>query len=228
MAIIVSIEGNIGSGKSTVIEFMKKEYENSDKFIFLEEPVSQWEEIKDNFGVSILSRFYENQKKYSFAFQMMAYISRLKILIDKIEENPDKIIVTERSLFTDKYVFAKMLYDNNLMTEIEYQIYNKWFYSFLELAPLSKLIYLKTDPNISYSRITKRNRDGEDKISSEYIQKCHTYHERMYENIEIDKTIIDCTSDFEKNENYFLKIKEDILNFIDNSILIKNKDDSKN
>ena len=60
----------------------------------------------------------------------MAYISRLNLLRKTIEENPGKIIISERSLSTDKYVFAQMLYDSKNMEHIEFEIYNKWFYHF--------------------------------------------------------------------------------------------------
>jgi deoxyadenosine/deoxycytidine kinase len=77
---IVSIEGNIGSGKSTLLENLRKQYANHTHIIFLPEPVDDWEKIKDNEGNTMLKKFYANQEKYSFAFQIMAYISRLKIL----------------------------------------------------------------------------------------------------------------------------------------------------
>ena len=76
---IVSIEGNIGSGKSTLLENLRNHYSQNDYVIFLREPVSDWEKIKDSEGNTILKKFYAEQEKYSFAFQMMAYISRLKI-----------------------------------------------------------------------------------------------------------------------------------------------------
>ena len=163
MSLILSIEGNIGSGKSTIIDYLKENYKNKN-IIFLPEPVNEWENIKDKNNNTILQKFYDNQKKYSFAFQMMAYISRLNLLRETIKNNPDKIILSERSLFTDKYVFAKMLYDSGNMEDVEFQIYNNWFDSFLDLAPISKMIYLKTDPKISFNRISLINRQGEDKI----------------------------------------------------------------
>ena len=80
MTIIYSIEGVIGSGKSTLVKMLKKYFEDDSTYYFLEEPVSIWETIKDSFGNTILSKFYADQKKYAFAFQMMAYISRIAIL----------------------------------------------------------------------------------------------------------------------------------------------------
>lgn len=211
MTTVLSIEGNIGSGKSTIINFLKEKYKDSSDFIFLPEPVDQWEQIKDKDNNTILSKFYNDQKKYSFAFQMMAYISRLDLLRKAIQENPSKIIITERSLFTDKFVFAQMLYDDHKMEEIEYQIYNKWFHSFIDLAPLHKLIYLKTDPEISFKRIIKRNRDGENSIPFDYIKNCHSYHNHMYEVMDCQKKIIDCTNDFNQDSSYFELINKQIF-----------------
>jgi deoxyadenosine/deoxycytidine kinase len=73
----LSIEGNIGSGKSTLLNNLKKAFKNDSKVVFLKEPVDEWEAIQDEKGNTMLEKFYGNQKKYSFSFQMMAYISRL-------------------------------------------------------------------------------------------------------------------------------------------------------
>ena len=71
---IFSIEGNIGSGKSTLINFLK---ESDIDVYYLPEPVDLWNEIKNSSGVTILEKYYQDQKKYAFSFQMMAYISRI-------------------------------------------------------------------------------------------------------------------------------------------------------
>ena len=114
---VISIEGNIGSGKSTLLSHLKQSLsaENVPQIIFLQEPVDEWENIKDEQGNTMIQKFYGDQTKYSFSFQMMAYISRLALLKKSIEENPSAIIITERSLFTDKFVFAKMLYDSKVL-----------------------------------------------------------------------------------------------------------------
>ena len=79
MHYIFTIEGNIGSGKSTLVKKLKNTFHNIEniKIIFLDEPVSVWENIKDKDGKNIIEKYYENQKKYAFSFQMMAYISRI-------------------------------------------------------------------------------------------------------------------------------------------------------
>jgi len=55
------------------------------KYLFLEEPVEEWSKIKDREGKTILEKFYNNQEKYSFSFQMLAYISRLADLKNAVK-----------------------------------------------------------------------------------------------------------------------------------------------
>jgi deoxyguanosine kinase len=146
------------------------------KICFLPEPVDEWGFIVDDNGATILEKFYANQKKYAFPFQMMAYITRLKQLRKALSENYD-IIITERCVHTDKEVFARMLYDSGKIEEIEYTIYNKWFEHFLEDIPKISIIYIQTEPGISHNRVIKRARPGEF-ISLEYLTECHNCHER--------------------------------------------------
>ena len=117
---LISIEGNIGSGKSTVIEWLKTQ-ENKN-IVFVDEPVNEWLSIKDKDGMNALDCFYKDQKQNAFCFQILAYITRLKKLILKLEEyaNQDIIIITERSIDTDRNVFAKMLYEDGLISSIEW------------------------------------------------------------------------------------------------------------
>jgi deoxyguanosine kinase len=178
---IISIEGNIGSGKSTFLERLRKHYADNDQVIFSTEPVHLWENIKDTYGQTMLQKFYGNQEKYAFSFQMMAYISRLSILRNIMKMKTDKpiVIITERSLYTDKYVFAKMLYDDELIEDVNYQIYDQWFYEFASELPIKNHIYLKANPDVCYNRIHSRSRAGEEKIPLTYLSNCHNYHEEF-------------------------------------------------
>ena len=207
--LLFSIEGNIGSGKSTFIKNLKKiDFSNRIKgrrdlsamieppwkVIYLSEPVGEWTDIKDEGGETILEKFYKNQNRYSFAFQMMAYISRINQLMETIErlkrenergereeketyKNEEKyIIITERSVYTDKNVFAKMLRDDGKIESVEYQIYLKWFDNFTKNIEFNGNIYLQTDTKVCEERIKKRNRPGEN-MSAEYLNNCNLYHD---------------------------------------------------
>jgi len=203
---IISIEGNIGSGKSTLMENLKEYYKDNSEIIFLREPVDEWSKITDINGTTILEKFYQDQQKYSFPFQMMAYISRLNVLrttLKTLEKDKKYIIITERSLNTDRYVFAKMLNENCKIEDINYKIYLSWFDAFSEEFQVNKIIYVKASPEICHFRISKRARKGEDIIPFSYLDTCHEYHEKMLEKYSqnIEKMVLDGNVDINENEN---------------------------
>ena len=173
---IFSIEGNIGTGKSTFLEQLKKHYKDNNRICFLAEPIDVWTSIVDEHGVNIIEKYYQNQKRYAFSFQMMAYISRLSSLKRVLEEDKYDVIIMERSLYTDCNVFAKMLYDEKKIEEIEYAIYKKWYYEFIKEFPPITFVYLRAKPVLSFERVLKRNRQGET-IPLEYLENCHKYHD---------------------------------------------------
>ena len=203
--IILSIDGNIGSGKSTLYKDLQSYYKNNDDICFVPEPVDDWTHIVDKDNVPILTNLYKNTKKYAFRFQMMAYISRLHLLRQKVKENKYRIIISERSVQTDRNVFAKMLFDDDMIEHDEYQIYNKWFDEFLDDMYLGGIIYVKADPEICSERVKTRAREGET-IPLEYLQKCHKYHEDWLET-SLDKLVIEANVDTSIKENTGIRDK---------------------
>ena len=206
---LVSIEGNIGSGKSTVLEYLKTLTDFN--IIFVDEPVSEWISIKDKDGMNALDCFYKDQKENAFCFQVLAYITRLKKLMDKlnnIDNNIKTIIITERSIETDRNVFAKMLYEEGLLTSIEWESYNYWFNTFKDISKVDMILYIKTSPIKCLERINKRNRSEESTINLSYLEKCHSYHENWLKD---NSNII--TLD---GHNSIDKIRIDVLKFINN------------
>ena len=212
---IYSIDGNIGSGKSTLLQELTDFYENNPNIIFLKEPVEEWSKIKDKDGQTMLQKFYADQEKYSFPFQMMAFISRLSILKKTMKENKNCIIITERSLFTDKFVFAQMLFDKGKIEDVNFQIYLEWFNEFAQDFPVENVIYVKTDPNVCYERIKQRSRDGED-IPLDYLEECHYYHEYFLKDgiFGQNKLILDGNQNIFENEDVLLDWIEKIDSLI--------------
>jgi deoxyadenosine/deoxycytidine kinase len=97
---LISIEGNIGTGKTTFVEIFKKLLETlypHQKIVFLKEPIDEWFKITNNDGRNILDYFYKDQLRWSYSFQMNAFISRMK----QIEQYANQDVI-----FTDRNVFA--------------------------------------------------------------------------------------------------------------------------
>lgn len=194
---IVSIEGNIGSGKSTLIDMMDAAWGGKDsKFVFLREPVDVWENVKDGRDdENILQKFYQDSNKYAFSFQIMAYMTFYQQLTKAISENDENtIIICERSMDSSKAIFAKMLYDYGNMDDVEYQVL-EMFYNQMERIQLDAIVYLDVDIETCDQRIKSRSRIGEHDIKIDYLEKCARYHEEWIQN-----------SNFVFNDNKFIRI----------------------
>jgi len=209
--LLVSIDGNIGSGKSTTWDMLKEAYAGRDDVHFVEEPVDSWRQVKDSDGVPILTNFYKDKKAFAFRFQMMAYISRLALLRATVREHAGRcrIIITERSVDTDRNIFAKMLYDSGDIAHDEHAIYTMWFDEFVRDLPVAGLVYIRADPETCMQRITKRGREGET-IPLEYVQKCHDYHDAWIhgDTVTCKKLVIDANPEIGDNR------VEEIMRFI--------------
>ena len=186
------LEGNIGSGKSTFLKELQKYFPN---IKFINEPVDTWESIVDESGNNMIENYYKDNKKYAFSFQVMAYGTRVRLLFNELNKlllNPNNntkpCFICERSIYTDKNVFVKMLYDENIITKQENTIYDYLFMddNFNKIS--IKYLYVDTDPQLCYDRIKLRGRKGET-IDLNYLEKCHAYHKKWFDGISNEKII---------------------------------------
>lgn len=219
--LIISVEGNIGSGKSTILKALRERYQDIHgiPIVYVDEPVSQWEQIKSKEGKNMIELFYANPSKYAFSFQMMAYISRFTLIKNAVQENPNCIILTERCLLTDYAVFASMLNEQGHMLDEEFTIYKMWFETFQKEIPVTLIVYIRCDPTTAFTRCKKRGRSGEE-IPLDYLIKCHEKHERWVEpeqpNI-LSKLVI---------ENDFAELNDvlvSVIQFISTECILPNK-----
>ena len=171
------LEGNIGAGKSTLITLLGKYLPHVS---LCQEPTHKWNATEN--GQSILTLFYEDQRRWSFTIETLAMISRVAHYMDE-QKNDIDFLLMERSIFSGYYCFAKYGYQTGFLTDIEWEIYNKWFEFLLSKKAVvpQGFIYIKTDPEIAYSRIKKRDRGAEKSITLEYITSIHEYHEQFLE-----------------------------------------------
>ena len=137
-----------------------------------------------------------------------------KQLIKKAIKDGFDIIISERSLATDKNVFAKMLYDDKKINKVEYSIYLKWFDEFQSEFPQENIIYVKTSPTIANQRVLERARDGEI-IPIEYLENCHKYHEDWLKHTNKEKVItLDGNINTKLNPNVIDNWVSDIFEFL--------------
>ena len=189
---IITIGGNIGSGKSTVIQEIQKLVQDVRKVF--PEPIEKWG--------SWLDIFYTNPTKYAFPFQM-------KILYDFLyfDENTPPVVVTERSPIDSLYVFGKTLVDSKTMTYMEYNLFKDYVDS-IGWKP-NVYVYLKTSPTTCIERIKIRARNCETGIDEEYIKSIHQAYDNIVEYLPGD-TIVHVV-DANKNKTDVLESVKRIL-----------------
>lgn len=226
---IVSIEGNIGSGKSTVLEKLKEAHP---EWIFVEEPVNEWLRLRNENHESLLEVFYKDKKRWSYTFQNAAILYRyqkLKEALEKCKTSGRTIIIMERCLDTDSQIFCKMLHKDGYIDELEKKLYEDWFSHLRSMCPeVNAFVYINTNAELSYQRLVKRSREGESVIPLDYLQELEDYHRKwLLENqtkpvLNFDNTQetihLNCISEFvlqmesKKEEKKWLEELESSLN----------------
>jgi len=202
---IFFLEGNIGSGKSTLLDKIYEKY--PEDFQVLKEPLDTWLGINDSYGRNPLQCFYSDPKKYSYLLQSLAFITRFEKL-EQIDFTK-KYIIIERSIFSDKNVFATNCFEMGIMEEIEWNVYNHWFRKMAEKINFNfEFLYLKCQPSTSFSRLSVRSRNEENSVQIDYIEKIHLLHERWLtpENCKVIDAEVDFVNDEFSLENIISQI----------------------
>jgi len=177
--LIITFEGNIGAGKTSLLSELENVQFDA-PHIVVYEPVDDWMNKRTRPGEkSLFELFYEDKKRYGFAFQMYALKSRFKHFMELIRTHPNKIILCERCPMTDCNIFAKLLRDDGLISEHEFMVYESWYNFAMETinTRISGIVYLNVEPRICVQRIMKRNRKGEVNMDEVYVNRLHSQHE---------------------------------------------------
>lgn len=202
-SIIISLDGNIGAGKSTLLNELRTRIP---ELHFVDEPVGQWVSLKNREGKNLLELFYEDRKRWAYTFQNCAILTRLKTIQKTLDslahiKHPPQVIITERSVLTDRYVFAEMLKESGDIDLLEWDLYMTWFDTFARRQPVKAIIYISTSAVTSKHRIEVRNRQGEDKIDMKYLKALDDQHKKWVENTDLPVLTISTEEEVPVEEN---------------------------
>jgi len=226
----ISIEGNIATGKSTFIKILE-DAANDEDWEITPEPVSQWTQIDGEqdpakaSGGNLLELFYNDPKRWSYTFQSYALLSRMRLQREPF--GPEcQARLSERSIHSDRYIFARNCFETGLMTDTEWAIYQEWssyLLNSLGELRLDGFIYLRADPKICSSRMAKRGRPEEQGVTIDYLNQLHEKHEAWLhrrefsnENIMSDIPIleIDCNVEFHDDEAIKTRMLDQVRDFV--------------
>lgn len=191
----VTIEGNIGAGKTTLAHLLSKHY--NARLIL--------EEFADN---PFLPKFYESPEQYAFPLELFFMAERYKQLKELLQtKDMFQQVTISDYLFTKCLLFAKV----NLPDE-EFRLYQKLFEIINpQIVQPDILIYLHSPVNKLQENIKKRNRQYELGIPNDYLFTLQETYTQYIKQHNIKTIFVDASNaDFLGNDEH-LKVITDAL-----------------
>ena len=171
-----AIAGNIGAGKTSLVELLSKHYKWEPHF----------EDVIDN---PYLDDFYMHMERWSFNLQVYFLNSRFRQLMSFNES--EKSFVQDRTVYEDAYIFAPNLHSMGLMNQRDFNNYQSLFELMESMIKAPELlIYLRSSiPNL-VSKIHKRGREYENSISIDYLSRLNERYEAWVSTYDKGKLLV--------------------------------------
>ena len=159
----IAVAGNIGVGKSTLVEMICERLECQPFY----EPVAE---------NPYLSDFYKNMQAWSFHSQIFFLTHRLRIHQELARSTSS--VIMDRSIYEDAEIFAQNLFLQGALNERDWQTYHTLYLTLADSLPQPDLlIYLRASvPTLRY-RIALRDRNYERAIPAGYLEQLNQLYE---------------------------------------------------
>ena len=159
----IAIAGNMGSGKSTLVEFLCRTY-----------GIAPFYEPNEN--NPYLPDFYSDMRRWSFHSQLY-FLSNKFRLHQELDKTPG-VVVLDRTIFEDAEIFATALHEMKRMDDRDWRTYWGFYQSILNaIKPPDLMIYLRCSMRTLRKRISLRGRAIEKDVPLAYLKRL----ERLYE-----------------------------------------------
>lgn len=212
------IEGNIGAGKSTFLRLINERLPVQ----IVYEPHTKWQTIDGQ--ENLLDKFYQDTKRWGYTFQSYAFVTRVIEQEKHAQINQFGRQLLERSVYSDRYCFAKNCFEMGTISGLEWSLYKQWFEWLVEnyTTKPTGFIYLQSDPVVCYERLKKRGRQEEAAVPLSYLKSLHEKHEdwllhkKGVANYLKDTPvlILDCNDEFETASEKFEEHLQKIGDFM--------------
>ena len=154
----IAIEGNIGSGKTTLAHMISQEF--NAKLVL--------ERFADN---PFLPKFYRDKERYAFPLEMSFLADRYSQLADDLAQ----FDLFKNFIVSDYYIFKSLIFAKITLAEDEYLLYRRMFdIMYKEIRKPDLYVYLHQSTDRLLENIKKRGREYEKSIDASYLEKIHT------------------------------------------------------
>ena len=160
----IAIAGNMGTGKSTLVEFLHRTYD----------VVPFYEPNDEN---PYLSDFYKDMKRWAFQSQLY-FLSNKFRLHQELDRQPG-VVALDRTIFEDAEIFATALHQMRKISKRDWETYRGFYNAILDaIRPPDLMIYLRCSMRPLRQRIKLRGRKMEQDVPLPYLKRL----ERLYDN----------------------------------------------
>jgi len=161
---VIAIAGNMGAGKSTLVDFLQRTYAAVPFF----EPNDKNPYLPD---------FYKDMKRWAFHSQLFFLSNKFRVH-QQLDRTPG-LVVQDRTIFEDAEIFATALHQMRRINKRDWSVYWGFYQSILDaIRPPDLMIYLRCSMRTLRRRIKLRGRSMEQDVPLSYLKRL----ERLYEN----------------------------------------------
>ena len=172
----IAIAGNIGVGKSTLVEFLSRTYGIS----------PYYEPNEDN---PYLPDFYTDMKRWAFHSQLYFLSNKFRIH-QELDKMPG-LVVLDRTIFEDAEVFATALHEMRKIDQRDWATYRDFYTAILEaINPPDLMIYLRCSMRTLRKRIRLRGRAMEQDIPLSYLKRLDRLYDQWIESYNMGEVLI--------------------------------------
>ena len=197
----IAIAGNIGCGKSTLVDFICRSYGLEPFF----EPNANNPYLRD---------FYKDMKRWAFHSQVYFLSHKFRIHQELQVQRERKTVVQDRTIYEDAEVFAAYLYRRRFILKRDWQVYQDLYQTILQtLRPPDLMIYLRASVRTIRQRIRVRGRSEEQAIPVSYLRSLNSLYESWFDSYDRSPTIVLDTDNLNYMED--LEHRIDVLKTIE-------------
>ncbi|XP_066140500.1 deoxynucleoside kinase-like isoform X3 [Euwallacea fornicatus] len=207
----VSIEGNIGAGKSTLIKY----FQGMEGIETYAEPIDWWRNVD---GHNLLELMYTDITQWLKVFQSYVQFTRLSVQTTAPKDSNTRVQMFERSLQNNRFCFMEQAFENGYLHAADYDVLDKWYRWIRANVDISLdlIVYLRSSPEVVFERVQARGRPEEAGLSLEYLKQLHDSHEQWLMTdderfntipvlvLDADKTLGEIVQQYKENENKIL------------------------
>jgi deoxyadenosine/deoxycytidine kinase len=172
----IAIAGNIGTGKSSLLDFLTSSYDISPFY----EPNDENPYLPD---------FYKDMKRW--AFQSQLFFLSNKFRIHQEADQIPGVVIQDRTIFEDAEIFATALHQMRKIDKRDWQTYWNFYQTILQaIQPPDLMIYLRCSMRTLRRRIRLRGRQMEQDIPLSYLKRLESLYENWIGNYALGDVLV--------------------------------------